>query len=221
MRYWILLIPLLALGFPHERSAGGDPPVKVVNLDKLNTEADEEDPCPTPLADPPQDDLNPGNELLDAEGLRQVVVAADGQSPQPLLGGIASGEKDHGDVDPIRAHPPADLEAVQVREHHIQDDQIRGCRSMPHDLERVAAAGCLLDLEATKTQRGDHDEADVVFVLDDQHLGRTVHTEDCVSRTWGFPQGLLSVVWWRETRGWPQADPQETTANAEGCLRRA
>jgi hypothetical protein len=54
---------------------------------------------------------------------------------------------------------------------------------MPHDLERVAAAGCLLDLEATKAQRGDHDEADVVFVLDDQHLGRTVHTEDCGSRT--------------------------------------
>src|SRR5438105_15481623 len=54
-------------------------------------------------------------------------------------------------------------------------------------LERVAAPGCLLDLEATKTQRGDHDVPDVVFVLDDPHLGRTVHTKASGSLTCGFP----------------------------------
>ena len=50
MRYGVLLIVAVALllGFTCERNAdGGDAPVAAVNLDKLNTAADEEDPCPT------------------------------------------------------------------------------------------------------------------------------------------------------------------------------
>jgi hypothetical protein len=52
MRYWILPIAAAAfiLAFAHQREAtlaAGDP-IKIVNLEKLNTEADEEDPCPTP-----------------------------------------------------------------------------------------------------------------------------------------------------------------------------
>ncbi len=51
MRYWIfpLAVATLLLNFACQPDAdGGDPPVKPVNLDKLNTDADEEDPCPTP-----------------------------------------------------------------------------------------------------------------------------------------------------------------------------
>jgi hypothetical protein len=51
MRYWILLTLLfLALLFWADRrdAAGGDTPVKAINLEKLNTADDEEDPCPTP-----------------------------------------------------------------------------------------------------------------------------------------------------------------------------
>ncbi len=52
MRYWLLPIAAAAfiLAFTHQREAtlaAGDP-IKIVNLEKLNTEADEEDPCPTP-----------------------------------------------------------------------------------------------------------------------------------------------------------------------------
>lgn len=46
MRYWISLT-VLSFAFFHTVNAG-DPPAKAVNLEKLNTDADEEDPCPTP-----------------------------------------------------------------------------------------------------------------------------------------------------------------------------
>jgi hypothetical protein len=51
MRYWILLtVPAFAmLVFAGPRDAvGGDMPIKAVNLDKLNSADDDEDPCPTP-----------------------------------------------------------------------------------------------------------------------------------------------------------------------------
>jgi hypothetical protein len=52
MRYWILPIAAAAiiLAFAQQREAtlaAGDP-LKILNLEKLNTDADEEDPCPTP-----------------------------------------------------------------------------------------------------------------------------------------------------------------------------
>jgi hypothetical protein len=49
MRCWILSIALLALfvfAYPWDISAGDK--TRITNLDKLNTSADEEDPCPTP-----------------------------------------------------------------------------------------------------------------------------------------------------------------------------
>ncbi len=51
MRIWfvLLVVPALLLGILFPRGAdGGDPAIKVVNLEKLNSDADEEDPCPTP-----------------------------------------------------------------------------------------------------------------------------------------------------------------------------
>jgi len=46
MRYWLLLAPI-ALFVLHANAQVGDN-VKILNLEKLNTDADEEDPCPTP-----------------------------------------------------------------------------------------------------------------------------------------------------------------------------
>jgi WD40-like Beta Propeller Repeat len=51
MRYWIFPIAVSAIllacaGQPGVD--GGEPAPKIINLDKLNTDADEEDPCPTP-----------------------------------------------------------------------------------------------------------------------------------------------------------------------------
>jgi hypothetical protein len=51
MRYSILPFAIVGfvLAFAHDPEVvGGPPPIKFVNLDKLNTDADEEDPCPTP-----------------------------------------------------------------------------------------------------------------------------------------------------------------------------
>lgn len=50
MRYWILPIAAAAfiIALADLREADGGDPIKILNLEKLNTEADEEDPCPTP-----------------------------------------------------------------------------------------------------------------------------------------------------------------------------
>jgi two-component system, OmpR family, sensor kinase len=44
---------------------------------------------------PPQDGLDPGDELLEAEGLHEVVVAAEGEATHLVLGGVAGGEEQH------------------------------------------------------------------------------------------------------------------------------
>jgi hypothetical protein len=54
MRCWILLTLLCFVFFlcaNWHGADGGDVPVRVINLEKLNTAADEEDPCLTPDGD--------------------------------------------------------------------------------------------------------------------------------------------------------------------------
>jgi hypothetical protein len=50
MRYWILPIILAAIivAFANQHQADGGDSIKIVNIEKLNSEADEEDPSPTP-----------------------------------------------------------------------------------------------------------------------------------------------------------------------------
>src|ERR1700704_1573079 len=48
MRYRILLILFSSTFFLLASVRAGDSPIKATNLEKLNTAADEEDPCPTP-----------------------------------------------------------------------------------------------------------------------------------------------------------------------------
>ena len=49
---------------------------------------------------PAQDGLDAGHHLLEAEGLGDVVVAAEGQAPDLVLGGVAGGEEQHRDLVP-------------------------------------------------------------------------------------------------------------------------
>ena len=68
--------------------------------------------------------LDPSDELARAEGLDQVVVRADGEPDDPidLIG--ASGE--HQDIGVGEGPDLAqDLEAVDAREHDVQDDDVR------------------------------------------------------------------------------------------------
>src|SRR5207253_1910700 len=76
------------------------------------------------LAGPAEDGADPGHQLLQAEGLRDVVVPAYGEAPDLVLGGVAGRQEDHRYVQPSVPEPAMDLEAVVVGEHHVEDDEV-------------------------------------------------------------------------------------------------
>src|SRR5215469_5852279 len=115
-----------------------------------------------------QDRADPGHERLDGERLGDVVVAAEGQPGDGVRRGVAGREEDDRDVVGLRAEPPAYLEAVDVGEHDVQDDQVG-----------LIAGGALQRLLAARP--GGHDAAmelegyldelaDVPLVIDNEHL---------------------------------------------------
>ena len=72
----------------------------------------------------PQQGADSQRELLEREGLGHVVVAAADEACHAIILGIARGEEDDRDEIPIGAQPAADLEAVDVGQHHVEDDDI-------------------------------------------------------------------------------------------------
>ena len=112
---------------------------------------------------------DPGEHLLEAERLGDVVVAAEGEAGDLVLGGVAGGEEQHGRVPARCAQPPDDVEAVQVRHHHVEHDQV-GAERVGQG-ERLLAVGGRGDLEAGEAQAGREQLEDVGLVVDDEQPG--------------------------------------------------
>jgi hypothetical protein len=72
---------------------------------------------------PPEDGADPGHQLVDAERLGHVVVTL-GQAGQLVGGGIPGGEEEDRGVDVLGPEAAADLESLDVREHHVEDDEV-------------------------------------------------------------------------------------------------
>ena len=101
-------------------------------------------------AGPPQQGPGPGDDLGQGEGLGDVIVAADGQSRDLVLQGVAGRQEEHRCPDPVGAQPPGDLEPVEVGEHDIEHDQVRW--SLLCGDERGPARHGLFDLESLVAQ---------------------------------------------------------------------
>ena len=105
---------------------------------------------------PPQLAPHPGDELLGVVGLGHVVVGPHGE-PQDLVRVLALGGKDdHRQVPPL---PDAEQggEAVQLRHHHVDEDELHGgVQALVHGLEAVIGPA---DLPALPLQ-GDGDGVD-------------------------------------------------------------
>ena len=89
---------------------------------------------------------DPGQHLVEAERLGDVVVAAETQPGDPVVRGVAGGQEDHGDAGPAVVDSADHLEAVAAGHHHIQQDQVRLARC--GGAQRFGAGG-----------RGEHVEA--------------------------------------------------------------
>ena len=72
----------------------------------------------------PQQRAQPGDDLLEAERLGDVVVAAGGQPGDAVLDGVPGGEEQHRHVRVVAAQPAQHLEAVEVGQHHVEHDGV-------------------------------------------------------------------------------------------------
>ena len=110
-----------------------------------------------------------GDELLEAERLGDVVVAADREALDLLLGGVAGGQEHDRHVVPVGAQPLHDREAVAVGEHHVEHDEIGP--ELLGRAERFGAVAGDLDAEALVAQGGRDEVGDVCLVVDDEDSG--------------------------------------------------
>ena len=108
-----------------------------------------------------------GHELLEAERLHEVVVAAEGEAAHLVVGGVARGEEEDRRLHAVVAQPAAHLEAVEVGHHHVEDDQVGRLRPPTH-VERVATRRRRVHVEALVAQRGLEHRPQVVLVVDEQ-----------------------------------------------------
>ena len=68
---------------------------------------------------------DPRDHLFQAERLGDVVVAAQREAADLVLGGVPGRQEDDRDAGATAPQPPDDVEAVHVRQHHVQHDQVR------------------------------------------------------------------------------------------------
>ena len=121
----------------------------------------------------PQHGVDAQHQLGDREGLGDVIVGAQRQAVNDVLIGAARGEQDDGLLAIVFAYAPADLEAVQTRQHHVQQYQVMGpaLRLVP-GIKTVDRAVHL------KTVVGEHVNESAAYgglVFDDEDAGFDAH----------------------------------------------
>jgi hypothetical protein len=109
---------------------------------------------------------DPGDQLLQAEGLGQVVVAALGEAADLVLARVAGGEEHHRCDIAVGAQPPAHLEAVESRHAHVEDQQV-GVVGRDRG-QRTGAIVCGQRLEPGDPQRRRDQVPDVLLVVGHQ-----------------------------------------------------
>ena len=113
-------------------------------------------------------------ELADRERLRDVVVGAELQ-PEHLVELVVAGGEHHDRHGAACAQALADLEPVQPREHHVEDDEIDGLRVEAG--ERLVAVPRLDDAVAVPLERIGQELLDRLLVVDEQDGGWIRHEE--------------------------------------------
>ena len=118
------------------------------------------------LAGASQDDPQPGDDLFEAERLRHVVVAAQGQPGDLVLQGVAGGQEQCRGVDAVGAQPAQHPEAVHAGHHHVEDHRVRPGFARP--VQGLGAVGGGVDLESLELEAHREQFDDVGLVVDDE-----------------------------------------------------
>ena len=132
----------------------------------------------------PQHRTHAGDELFEAERLGDVVVAADRETLDLLLGRVARGEEHDRHVVPVGPQPLHDREAVAVGEHDVEHHEIGPERG--RGLQCVGAGARDLDGESLVAQGGRDEVGDVRLVVDDE--------DSCISHLFMVAPELVRML---------------------------
>ena len=118
---------------------------------------------------PPQQRARAGHQLANAERLGEVIVGAAFEAEH--LVALFATRRQHQDrhilVRALAPHRAADRNAIDARQHQVENDQIEGLGTGAD--ERLLAVGHRLDLEALEAEVELDQLANVRFVFDDQN----------------------------------------------------
>ena len=115
-----------------------------------------------------QHGLHAADELGDAEGLGDVVVGAGLEADDLVELGVLRGEHQHVGVAEL-AHPAADLDAVDVGQAEVEDDQVEGIEGGRAN-SGLPVLG-LSDIEALLHEQGADEHPVLGCVVDDEGAG--------------------------------------------------
>ena len=111
--------------------------------------------------------MDAGQQLLDLEGLDDVVIRAHLQAGDLVLDLALGGEHDDGHFHGL-AQLAADLPAVHDGQHDIEQHEVG--LDLPGHLDGLAAVGRVRDLEPVLLQVQAQQLCDVAIVLHDEHF---------------------------------------------------
>ena len=113
-----------------------------------------------------------GEQLGERERLREVVVGAAVEPGDAVLDGVARGQHQDRRPDAVVAQAAAGLEAVDARQHHVEDDRVvLGGARHP---QRVLAARRHVRDDPLLAQAAADQRRHLHLVLDDQHPHRPI-----------------------------------------------
>ena len=118
-----------------------------------------------PAAERPQ----PGGQLLVGERLDEVVVRAGVEPGHPVADRVARGEHQDRDLGPGRADAPRDLQAGDVGQAEIEDDDLDPGRRLG-DVEAVEPGRGGLDDVAVFLEESPQQADEPRVVLDDEQM---------------------------------------------------
>ena len=111
---------------------------------------------------------DPGEHLFEAEGLDHVIVAAERQAGDLVLGRVARREEHDRHPVGAGAQLAQHVEAVHVGQHHVQEDEVRAFATGGIDRINARSGGLHRKTRIPQTRREQLD--DVGLVVDHQQL---------------------------------------------------
>ena len=113
-----------------------------------------------------------GEQLVEGEGLRQVVVGARIEPADTILDRVTRRQHQHRRPDTVLPEPAADVEAVDARQHHVEDDRVvvDGLRHPESGLPAVRHVGRVPLLAQPAAQQ----LTELLLVLDHEHAHASI-----------------------------------------------